>query len=206
MYLSDNNLAQIFYGRAELRLSDHRPVLAVFEVKARKVNKKAKQEIKEKLMQKFKSLSNSYLLNEGSTHREADTSEVSESSSNQSPQPRVSRLSNLNRLIEPSIGDFGLLEHLETARDPFVQEEPSEQLESFEELQKRTMISYNDMNQIEHLLANVYPSLLQPSAGERQETSVSADPLWGERSRREEEKWESPRAGVTKVLVLSPKS
>jgi len=32
------DLGQIYYGRAELLLSDHRPVLALFEVKVRTVN------------------------------------------------------------------------------------------------------------------------------------------------------------------------
>ena len=37
-YHSDNNLSQLYYGRKELRVSDHRPVLALFEVKVRKIN------------------------------------------------------------------------------------------------------------------------------------------------------------------------
>lgn len=38
MYEANSNLSQIYYGRAELKLSDHRPVLGLFEAKIRKIN------------------------------------------------------------------------------------------------------------------------------------------------------------------------
>ena len=53
---ADNNLSQIYYGRAELKLSDHRPVMGLFEAKIRKINEEAKLEVEEKLIQKFRSL------------------------------------------------------------------------------------------------------------------------------------------------------
>lgn len=62
LFRSDNNLSQVYYGRSEINLSDHRPVLALFEVKVRKINHEAKHEVKEQLIQKFKSISQSNLL------------------------------------------------------------------------------------------------------------------------------------------------
>jgi hypothetical protein len=47
---ADQNLTQIYYGRAEIKLSDHRPVLGLFEAKIRKINEEAKIEIEEKLI------------------------------------------------------------------------------------------------------------------------------------------------------------
>ena len=56
LYDTDSSLTQIYYGRSELKLSDHRPVFGLFEVKVRRINEEAKNEIEEKLIQKFKSL------------------------------------------------------------------------------------------------------------------------------------------------------
>lgn len=42
LYRSHNNLTQVYYGRADIKQSDHRPVLALFEVKVRKINQEAK--------------------------------------------------------------------------------------------------------------------------------------------------------------------
>ena len=53
LYEGDNNIIQVYYGRSEIKLSDHRPVLALFEAKIRKINQKVKQEVKEQLIQKF---------------------------------------------------------------------------------------------------------------------------------------------------------
>jgi hypothetical protein len=41
LYEANSNLSQIFYGRSELKLSDHRPVLSLFEAKIRKINEQA---------------------------------------------------------------------------------------------------------------------------------------------------------------------
>ena len=40
---NDHNL--IYYGRRETKFSDHRPVLAIFDVKTKKVNRKLLQQI-----------------------------------------------------------------------------------------------------------------------------------------------------------------
>lgn len=50
LYGTDSNLTQIYYGRAEIKLSDHRPVFGLFEAKIRKINEAAKTEIEEKLV------------------------------------------------------------------------------------------------------------------------------------------------------------
>lgn len=47
------NLQQILYTRAELKLSDHRPVIGLFEAKIRKINEDKMQELEEKLIQEF---------------------------------------------------------------------------------------------------------------------------------------------------------
>jgi hypothetical protein len=36
------NLTQIYYGRSEIKISDHRPVIGLFEAKIRKINEEAK--------------------------------------------------------------------------------------------------------------------------------------------------------------------
>jgi hypothetical protein len=46
----------VYYGRAELKISDHKPVFSLFEAKIRRENEEVKMEIEEKLIQKFKSL------------------------------------------------------------------------------------------------------------------------------------------------------
>ena len=46
-------MSLIRYGRAELSLSDHKPVYAMFKAKIRKVNEEAKAFIEESLIQKF---------------------------------------------------------------------------------------------------------------------------------------------------------
>jgi len=56
LFDAESNLTQVFYGRAELRLSDHRPVFALFEAKIRTINEEAKEEIELKLIEKFRSL------------------------------------------------------------------------------------------------------------------------------------------------------
>ena len=56
LYEAEGNLTQIFYGRAELKLSDHRPIFGLFEAKVRRINELAKAEIEEKLIAKFKTL------------------------------------------------------------------------------------------------------------------------------------------------------
>lgn len=56
LYENDNNLTQVYYGRSELKLSDHKPVLALFEAKIRRVNEEAKMEIEEKLIEKYKTV------------------------------------------------------------------------------------------------------------------------------------------------------
>ncbi len=33
-----SNLSQVYYGRAELKMSDHRPVFGLFEAKIRRIN------------------------------------------------------------------------------------------------------------------------------------------------------------------------
>lgn len=40
----------MYYGRAELKMSDHRPVFGLFEAKIRRINEDAKLEIEEKLI------------------------------------------------------------------------------------------------------------------------------------------------------------
>jgi hypothetical protein len=40
----------VYYGRAELKLSDHRPVIGLFEAKVRRINEEAKSEIEDKLI------------------------------------------------------------------------------------------------------------------------------------------------------------
>jgi hypothetical protein len=54
LYDAESNLSQIYYGRSELKLSDHRPVFGLFEAKVRRINEEAKLEIEEKLIEKYK--------------------------------------------------------------------------------------------------------------------------------------------------------
>ena len=46
-------LSQVLYGRAELRISDHRPVFSLFEAKIRKINEEKLAELEEKLIAEF---------------------------------------------------------------------------------------------------------------------------------------------------------
>ena len=69
LFDAESNLTQVYYGRAELKLSDHRPVFGLFEAKVRRINEDAKMEIEEKLIEKYKSLnpvSNTFSLNSSS--------------------------------------------------------------------------------------------------------------------------------------------
>lgn len=50
LYDAESNLTQVYYGRAELKLSDHKPVYGLFEAKVRRINEAAKAEIEEKLI------------------------------------------------------------------------------------------------------------------------------------------------------------
>ena len=50
---SHPTLSLLKYGRAEIALSDHKPVYAQFRTKVRKVNEEAKALIEESLLQKF---------------------------------------------------------------------------------------------------------------------------------------------------------
>ncbi len=48
-----SNMRQVLYKRAELKLSDHRPVFGLFEAKIRKINEDKMAEMEEKLIQEF---------------------------------------------------------------------------------------------------------------------------------------------------------
>jgi hypothetical protein len=49
----EQDLIQVLYTRAELKLSDHRPVMALFEAKIRKINEEKMIELEEKLISEF---------------------------------------------------------------------------------------------------------------------------------------------------------
>jgi phosphatidylinositol-bisphosphatase len=49
----EDNLNEVLYNRAELRLSGHRPVFGLFEAKIRKINEDKMAELEEKLIQEF---------------------------------------------------------------------------------------------------------------------------------------------------------
>ena len=54
------------YGRAEISLSDHKPVYAIFKVKIRKINEEAKAFIEESLVQKYAVLKHNQSIAAGS--------------------------------------------------------------------------------------------------------------------------------------------
>ena len=58
LYEANSNLSEVFYGRAEINLSDHRPVFGLFEAKIRKENEKAKEELEQQLIQEFNTKQN----------------------------------------------------------------------------------------------------------------------------------------------------
>ena len=45
LYNDQESMQQVYYGRAELRFSDHRPVYSLFEVKVRTINEELRYEI-----------------------------------------------------------------------------------------------------------------------------------------------------------------
>lgn len=49
------------YGRAEIALSDHKPVYAIFKAKIRRINEEAKAFIEESLIQKYNVLRHNQL-------------------------------------------------------------------------------------------------------------------------------------------------
>ena len=101
LYEEDSNLTQVYYGRTELKLSDHRPVFGLFEAKIRKINDLSKQEIEDKLIEKFKS------LNPMSSPTPKKIA---------SPEKNTKKKLMLGgSVIEPSIGDFGLVENIDTS-------------------------------------------------------------------------------------------
>ena len=53
--LGSDNIQQVLYTRSELRLSTHRPVLGLFEVKIRKINEEKFIEVEERLIEQFNS-------------------------------------------------------------------------------------------------------------------------------------------------------
>jgi len=103
IYEENEDLGCIFYGRAELRLSDHRPVFSLFEAKIRKINEKARQEIEQVVISKYNQLHPVSPIH----MRKAKTTIASSS------QRALQAHTFTEKVVEPSIGDFGIVETLD---------------------------------------------------------------------------------------------
>jgi len=125
------------YNRAELTISDHKPIYAHFKVKINKVDEKAKALVEENLVAKFnaikinqrkqqqleKQMKHSIDQNSGAAVSDADFASEIEVASAETPFPPAplqasqddSRQSNLS-MAEPKLGDLGLLEENEAVR------------------------------------------------------------------------------------------
>lgn len=53
---NEEDITQIYYGRAEIDLSDHKPIMGLFQFKIRRINEEMRQEIETSVINKFRAV------------------------------------------------------------------------------------------------------------------------------------------------------